>query len=115
MMMSEFIDRTGYHPSYDEYHYIEESYYEFEGDKNAFCEQWIKDNADGHWEKELRLRKQMDDMKAEMQKVIDEKEENLVFYRPYFQRAYDAEKELKVAQEKLERLERVFKRVYEIA
>lgn len=115
MMMSEFIDRTGYQPSSEEYHYIEESYYEFEGNKDEFCKQWLKDSKDGHWAKELRLRKQMDEMKAQMQAIIDEKEENLKFYRPYPQKFWDADKQLKAANEKLERLERVFKRVYEIA
>lgn len=115
MMMSEFTERTGYTPTYEEYHYIEESYYEFDGNKDEFCKAWKKDQKDGHWAKELRLRKAMDEMKAEMQKEIDEREDNLNFYRPYFQRAWDAEKELKAANEKLERLERVFKRVYEIA
>jgi len=115
MMMSEFIERTGYQPSGEEYHYIEESYYEFDGDKNAFCKQWLKDQKDGHWAKELRLRKQMDEMKAQMQAVIDEKEENLVFYRKEFQKGYEAQRKLMLAEEKLDRLERVFKRVYEIA
>jgi hypothetical protein len=115
MMMSEFIDRTGYQPNSEEYHYIEESYYEFDGNKDEFCKQWMKDNNDGHWAKELRLRKQMDEMKAQMQAIIDEKEENLKFYRPYPQKFWDADKQLKAANEKLERLERVFKRVYEIA
>ena len=114
MMMSEFIERTGYQPSNEEYHYIEDSYYEFDGNKDEFCKQWKKDQKDGHWAKELKLRKQMDEMKAEMQAIIDEKEENLVFYRKEFQKGYDAQKELKIANEKLERLERVFKRVYEI-
>lgn len=115
MMMSEFIDRTGYQPSSEEYHYIEDSYYEFDGNKDEFCKQWLKDNKDGHWAKELKLRKAMDEMKAQMQAVIDEKEETLVFYRKEFQKGYEAQKQLKAANEKLERLERVFKRVYEIA
>ena len=114
MMMSEFIERTGYQPSNEEYHYIEDSYYEFDGNKDEFCKQWKKDQKDGHWAKELKLRKQMDEMKAQMQAIIDEKEKNLVFYRKEFQKGYDAQKELKIANEKLERLERVFKRVYEI-
>ena len=34
MMMSEFIERTGYEPTYEEYHHIEESYYEFDGKRD---------------------------------------------------------------------------------
>lgn len=92
MMMSEFIERTGYEPSYEEYHYIEESYYEFPGNKDEFCKQWKKDNKDGHWQRELKLMKAMDEMKAQYEKKIADQEENLNFYRPYFDRAYKAEK-----------------------
>ena len=92
MMMSEFIERTGYEPSYEEYHYIEESYYEFPGNKDEFCKQWKKDNKDGHWQRELSLMKAMDQMKAEYEKKLAEQEENLKFYRPYFDRATKAEK-----------------------
>ena len=37
MMMSEFIDRTGFEPTAKEYAKIEEAYYDFDGDKDAFC------------------------------------------------------------------------------
>lgn len=92
MMMSEFIERTGYEPSYEEYHYIEESYYEFPGNKDEFCKQWKKDQKDGHWQRELKLMKAMDEMKAQYEKKIADQEENLNFYRPYFDRATQAEK-----------------------
>ena len=114
MMMSEFIDRTGVEPTYEEYHYIEESYYEFDGNKDEFCKQWLKDKRDGHWATELRLRKQMDEMKKMFEAQLAEKEETLNFYRPFPQKYWDSKKELDAANEKLARLERVFKRVYEI-
>ena len=41
MMMSEFIERTGFEPSADEYEKIEEQYYNFDGDKDAFCANWL--------------------------------------------------------------------------
>ena len=47
MMKSEFIERTGYEPSNEEYHYIEESYYDFDGSKDDFCKQWMKDRKAG--------------------------------------------------------------------
>ena len=115
MMMNEFTERTGYEPSNDEYHYIEESYYEFNGNKDEFCRAWKKDQKDGHWEKELRLRKQMDEMKAKYEEQLAENEKTLNFYRPFPQKYWNAEKQLNAANEKLERLERVFKRVYEIS
>lgn len=46
-------------------------------------------------------------MKAEMQKVIDEKEEYLEFYRPFPRKLWDAQKELAEANNKLERIRRI--------
>lgn len=85
MMKSEFIERTKYEPTAEEYHYIEESYYELDGDKDQFCKQWLKDKKSGAWAKEYRLRKMVDDTKAEMQKKIDEQEENLQWYREQYE------------------------------
>lgn len=90
-MMSEFYDRTKYEPSFDEYRYIEDSYYEFNGDKNAFCKWWLKAKKSGEWEKELKLRKRLDEVTSKMAAELMEKEENLEFYRPYFDRACLAE------------------------
>ena len=42
MMMNEFTERTGYKPSSEEYHFIEESYYDFPGGKDAFCKQGVR-------------------------------------------------------------------------
>ena len=42
MMMSEFIDRTGFEPTAKEYAKIEEAYYDFDGDKDAFCKAFVK-------------------------------------------------------------------------
>ena len=42
MMKSEFIERTGFEPTPDEYAEIEEEYYGFSGDKDAYCKQWKK-------------------------------------------------------------------------
>lgn len=113
MMMSEFIERTGYQPSHEEYSHIEESYYHFDGDKDAFCKQWKKDFKDGHWERELTLRKSMAAMQSEYLAKIEEQEENLEFYRAQFDESIKVRKELEEAREKLARLERAFKRVFE--
>ena len=45
MLMSEFIDRTGFAPTYEEYRKIEESYYSFDGDKDAFCKAFVDDGG----------------------------------------------------------------------
>ena len=42
MMMSEFTERTGFEPTAEEYTEIEEAYYRFNGDKNAFCKHWME-------------------------------------------------------------------------
>ena len=44
MLLSEFIDRTGYQPTAEEYAEIEQAYYVFDGDKDAFCKAWSKAN-----------------------------------------------------------------------
>ncbi len=41
MMMSEFIERTGLQPTAEEYAKIEEAYYDFNGDKNEFCLEFV--------------------------------------------------------------------------
>lgn len=42
MMMNEFVERTGFEPTMEEYREIEEAYYNFDGDKNAFCKHWME-------------------------------------------------------------------------
>ena len=46
MMINEFEARTGIYPTTDLYRIIEEYYYEFDGDKDEFCEAY-KNNTDG--------------------------------------------------------------------
>ena len=101
MMYSEFYDRTKTEVSSEEYHFIEESYYDFNGDKNAFCKAWLKDKKSGKWDLEYRLRKALEDQKAEYQRKIEKMEETIEFYRPYFDRARDAEKKLAEQEEKI--------------
>lgn len=46
MLKSEFIERTGFNPTADEYANIEENYYKFDGNKDEFCKKWKKDGED---------------------------------------------------------------------
>lgn len=46
MMMSEFIERTGFKPTASEYHQIEEAYYNFDGDKDAFCKAFVDNGGE---------------------------------------------------------------------
>lgn len=45
MMMQEFTERTGFEPTFDEYAEIEEAYYEFDGSKDAFCADFVKNSG----------------------------------------------------------------------
>lgn len=38
MNIKEFTERTGFYPTYEHYKFIEKSYMDFDGDKDAFCE-----------------------------------------------------------------------------
>lgn len=110
MLKSEFIERTGYTPTAEEYHYIEESYYEFDGNKDEFCKQWMKDKRSGKWAMELRFRMQLDAQKAEYEAKIAEQQETIEFYNDLVPKLRQHEKELTktvIAQnEKLEALKR---------
>ena len=44
-MICEFIARTGFEPTADEYTKIENAYYEFDGDKDAFCKAFVENNG----------------------------------------------------------------------
>lgn len=46
MLISEFVERTGFEPTADEYADIEEDYYSFDGNKDAFCEKFVRDGED---------------------------------------------------------------------
>lgn len=49
MLMTEFIERTGFEPTYEEYAKIEDAYYDFAGSKDAFCKAFL----DGDGEKQV--------------------------------------------------------------
>ena len=42
MMRSEFIERTKFEPTCDEYYEIEQEYMGCDVDKDQFCKQWLK-------------------------------------------------------------------------
>ena len=111
MMYSEFFERTKVEVSYEEYHYIEESYYDFPGQKDEFCKQWLKDRKSGKWELELRLRKTIDEQKKMYEKKIAEQQDSLRWYGVnYLKTVNRAER----AEEKLEKLERKINKMVEI-
>ena len=46
MMLSEFVERTGFEPLAFEYAKIEEAYYDFDGDKDTFCKAFVEGNGE---------------------------------------------------------------------
>lgn len=42
MLLSEFVDRTGFMPTSDEYKALEDLYYDWQGDKDDFCAHFVK-------------------------------------------------------------------------
>lgn len=113
MMMSEFTERTGYKPSSEEYHFIEESYYDFPGDKDAFCKQWMQDKADGHWQREMALRQTTEKKQSELSSMNTKYNELLRSHRELASNNNEMWEALKEAQEKLARLERCFRRTFD--
>lgn len=82
MMMSEFIDRTGFEPTASEYERIEKAYYDFNGDKDAFCKAFVKDSG----EKKIckaraaeiqRLKSQMIELEKQFKKDVADREKRI--------------------------------------
>ena len=46
MMISEFIERTGFEPTASEYANIEKAYYDFNGNKDEFCKAFVKNGGE---------------------------------------------------------------------
>ena len=96
MMMSEFIDRTGFTPTYEEYLKIEEAYYNFDGNKDAFCKAFVSANG----EKEicsLRAKKieQLKSQLVESDRIVKEMAERYEQKLRLLQAQLDAELEWK--------------------
>lgn len=80
MMYSEFYERTKYEPSMEEYAEIEEAYYNFDGNKDEFCQWFKKELRANRWEREYQLRRQVRELQSrleEMQKIQHEMLDNM--------------------------------------
>lgn len=69
MLVSEFIDRTGYQPSAEEYAEIERAYMRFAGNKDEFCKEWCNQNPDKASELD-RIRKKHEYISGQEERTI---------------------------------------------
>lgn len=73
MMKSEFIERTGFEPTADEYEQIEQEYMGTDIDKDTFCKQWLKQ---GGIQRLSRMRaRRIEELEAEVQQRTKEYDE----------------------------------------
>lgn len=82
MMMSEFIDRTGFEPTYEEYAEIEEAYYAFNGNKDEFCKHFVENNGEkkvyaARAQKIAELRSRIVEMEKKNQAELKEREQRI--------------------------------------
>lgn len=96
VLYSEFVTLTETEVSDEEYHYIEESYYDSELDKAEFCKLWKRDCDNGRWASELALRRKLDRMTEEL-KEREKKISELVAQTESLCRQLDREQEWKLS------------------
>ncbi|WP_050619044.1 hypothetical protein [Intestinimonas massiliensis (ex Afouda et al. 2020)] len=82
MMMSEFVERTGFQPTADEYDQIESAYYAFDGDKDAFCKAFVEQGGEMKIYKAraneiARLRSQMSEIEKEHKKEVADRDRRI--------------------------------------
>lgn len=68
MMMNEFTERTGIEPTAEEYGMIEEMYYEFNGEKNDFCRDFVEKNRMLEVQREIvaAVREKVEDLRKDL-------------------------------------------------
>lgn len=78
MLKAEFIARTGYTPTDEEYYFIEQAYYDTDTLlKDDFCAQWLKDKSSGTWDREMRVRKTSHTQIKVLSERIEDLQDNL--------------------------------------
>lgn len=73
MMRSEFIERTGFEPTADEYAEIEREYMGCDADKDTFCKQWKKQGGIGRMIS--RRARRIEELEAELEQRAKEHDE----------------------------------------
>ena len=82
MMMSEFAERTGFQPTADEYEQIEDAYYNFDGDKDAFCKAFVEQGGElkiykARADEITRLRSQMLEIEKQFKKDVADRDRRI--------------------------------------
>lgn len=78
MMISEFITRTKFEPTAEEYQQIEEQYYQFEGNKDQFCRSWVRHGGIQRLSRE-RVRK-IEALQKQLEKMQKTYNDDMKFY-----------------------------------
>ena len=127
MMRHEFIERTGYTPEirraengfdieYDEYEYIEMSYYDSECvNKDEFCREWKKNYKAGYWKRELELLKKVKSLTALYCDECKKSSEQNKAIGDLIDKNFELKKEVEQSRRKLERIQNIVTGVCQIA
>ena len=86
MMLSEFVERTGFLPMADEYKRIEDAYCSFDGDKDAFCKSFVENGGiekiyQARAAEIEQLRNQIEIMEKASKAAADQYEKDLAFIK----------------------------------
>ncbi len=79
MLWQEFVTRTGFEPTFEEYAEIEQAYYQFNGNKDAFCKDFMENGGeqkiyDARAQKIEQLRSKMAEMEKDFMTTIKRQE-----------------------------------------
>lgn len=82
MMISEFIERTGFEPTASEYAKIEEAYYNFNGNKDEFCKAFMKNDGEkkiykARAEEIAQLKSQLVEMEKQHKSEMEAREKQI--------------------------------------
>lgn len=82
MMISEFIERTGFEPTASEYAKIEDAYYDFNGNKDEFCKAFVKNGGEkkiykARAEEIAQLKSQLVEMEKQHKSEMEAREKQI--------------------------------------
>ena len=78
MLQKEFKAMTGFTATPEEYAEIEQQYYDFDGDKEKFCQEWKETNMEKVVERRQQKIEMLQEMVDGLMKVNDELREKII-------------------------------------